>query len=311
MPGVTAPLDGNLLKGVSRSFYLSLRLLPAAMRPAASLGYLLARTSDTIADTCHVSVSCRRENLAEFAISLQSATATAPAWSHALTAALQDPRERHLLASNAPILTALRRLPAAEARLVREVCEIIIHGQLLDLERFATAHRDEPVALADAAALADYTWRVAGCVGEFWTKLGFLTFGKRYSHTPEAVLLEQGRHYGMGLQLVNILRDLGPDLAVGRCYLPVLPSDPERFLAAYLQWFQQAKEWTSVGKSYAAALGGGRRLRVATVLPALLAEKTLLKLAPPIFPLLQTGVKISRKQVYMTLARAVFHSRLQ
>ena len=39
-----------LLKGVSRSFYLSIRFLPSRIRPAIALGYLLARASDTIAD---------------------------------------------------------------------------------------------------------------------------------------------------------------------------------------------------------------------------------------------------------------------
>ena len=47
------------LKGVSRSFYLSLRLLPCEMRPAAGLGYLLARTSDTLADSSAASIEAR------------------------------------------------------------------------------------------------------------------------------------------------------------------------------------------------------------------------------------------------------------
>ncbi|MCX7887472.1 MAG: squalene/phytoene synthase family protein, partial [Verrucomicrobiae bacterium] len=44
-------LLGPLLRGVSRSFYLTLRVLPAAIRPQVSLAYLLARATDTIADT--------------------------------------------------------------------------------------------------------------------------------------------------------------------------------------------------------------------------------------------------------------------
>jgi len=45
------PLLENLLKDVSRSFYLTLRVLPAAVRPQIGLAYLLARAADTIADT--------------------------------------------------------------------------------------------------------------------------------------------------------------------------------------------------------------------------------------------------------------------
>ena len=44
------PLN-DLLKATSRSFYLTLRVLPAAVRPQIGLAYLLARTTDTIADT--------------------------------------------------------------------------------------------------------------------------------------------------------------------------------------------------------------------------------------------------------------------
>src|SRR6478752_5599722 len=52
---------GNLplLKAVSRSFYLSLRILPAPLRDPLSLGYLLARATDTIADTSEPPVELR------------------------------------------------------------------------------------------------------------------------------------------------------------------------------------------------------------------------------------------------------------
>jgi farnesyl-diphosphate farnesyltransferase len=46
-----APLiDWPLLKRVSRSFYLTLRLLPTPVRESIALAYLLARLSDTMAD---------------------------------------------------------------------------------------------------------------------------------------------------------------------------------------------------------------------------------------------------------------------
>src|ERR1700677_146430 len=56
-------LLGPLLKGVSRSFYLTLRVLPAGMRDPISLGYLLARAADTIADTSLIPPGQRLELL--------------------------------------------------------------------------------------------------------------------------------------------------------------------------------------------------------------------------------------------------------
>src|SRR5205823_3262040 len=51
------------LRQVSRSFYLTLRVLPGAIRPQIGLAYLLARASDTIADTEFVPVSMRLKAL--------------------------------------------------------------------------------------------------------------------------------------------------------------------------------------------------------------------------------------------------------
>src|SRR5262245_33971792 len=52
-------LISDLLKNVSRSFYLTLLVLPAKVRPQIGLAYLLARTTDTIADTELVPVDQR------------------------------------------------------------------------------------------------------------------------------------------------------------------------------------------------------------------------------------------------------------
>jgi farnesyl-diphosphate farnesyltransferase len=41
-------LLGDLLKGTSRSFYLTLRVLPAAVRQQIGLAYLLARSFEEI-----------------------------------------------------------------------------------------------------------------------------------------------------------------------------------------------------------------------------------------------------------------------
>src|SRR5260221_10735891 len=56
----------ELLKPVSRSFYISIRLLPRALREPVALAYLLARTSDTIADSSVVDADERVELLDRF-----------------------------------------------------------------------------------------------------------------------------------------------------------------------------------------------------------------------------------------------------
>lgn len=297
--------ETQILKGVSRSFFLSLRLLPAPMRGAASLAYLLARTSDTLADTSAAPPGQRLDALDSFAHAVAAPTPP-PCWPQTLLNAIADPRERALLDRAPALLAWLRALPPGEAILVREVVAIIISGQRLDLQRFATATRQQPIALPDDAALEDYAWRVAGCVGEFWTRLGFLTLGSRFSASDPAELLEKGRAYGKGLQLVNILRDLPADLDAGRCYLPVAdPADRDALLVSHARWLERAASWIEQGKSYAPSLPL-RRLRAATHLPALLAAATLTRLRGATWQTLQARVKVPRRRVYALLLRALF-----
>jgi farnesyl-diphosphate farnesyltransferase len=274
------------------------------MRGAASLGYLLARTSDTLADTTALPLEVRRRSLNQFRLGV-SGQAVLPPWPVSILEAIPDVRERRLLEGSEEILKWLRVLPEGEAALVREVLETIIGGQELDLDRFAGATRETPVALENDAELEDYAWRVAGCVGAFWTKLGFLTLGGRFSRSPAAELVGRGIAYGKGLQLVNILRDVAADLAAGRCYLPVAdPDDFQGILECHGRWLVRAEEWLGEGEKYAGALRL-RRLRAATVLPVLLARKTLEPLRGATWEGLQKHHKIPRSEVYRSLAAAL------
>lgn len=295
--------EKQLLKGVSRSFYLSLRLLPRPMRGAASLGYLLARTSDTLADSAVVSAETRLLCLDWFSHAL-AGEEEPPRWPIPVLNALHDPRERALLEASDDLFAWLDRLPADEAQLVREVASIIIGGQKLDLERFGAASGERPVALTDDAALEDYAWRVAGCVGAFWTKLGFLTLGARFSAQSAEPLIGRGIAYGKGLQLVNILRDLQADLSAGRCYLPLAdPHDTQALLEERERWIGRAEEWVGEGIAYADALVS-RRLRVASVLPAMIARETLARLRNAGPDALRSRIKVPRSRVYLALLRA-------
>lgn len=293
----------RLLKGVSRSFYLSLRLLPAPMRGAASLAYLLARTSDTLADAETVPVALRLSSLDQFSRAVDGAE-PAPAWPASLVDTLADGRERALLKVSTSLFDWLARLPETEAKLVREVASIIISGQRLDLERFGPADGSRPVPLASEVELEDYAWRVAGCVGEFWTRLGFLTMGDGFSTAPRDILIGRGIAYGKGLQLVNILRDMPADLAAGRCYLPLAdPDDAEELHVARAYWLDCAQGWIDEGFAYSACLVP-RRLRAASVLPAMLARETLAQIHNAGPEAMRRRIKIPRRRVYLALLRA-------
>ena len=211
-------LLSGLLKDVSRSFYLTLRLLPGKVRPQIGLAYLLARTTDTIADTGLVPLEQRLQSLQDLRARILG-TRPAPLEFGSLARHQASPAERILLERCEEGLSLLQTLSAGDRRLVVEVLQTITSGQELDLRRFGGASSTSVAALRTDAELDDYTYRVAGCVGEFWTKIcrAHLFPG---AVLDDALLLANGVRFGKGLQLVNILRDLPSDLSRGCCYLP-------------------------------------------------------------------------------------------
>src|SRR3989442_1137444 len=60
---LTGDLGGALLASVSRSFYLSIKALPRDVRAPIGLAYLLARATDTIADSANASAAVRLKHL--------------------------------------------------------------------------------------------------------------------------------------------------------------------------------------------------------------------------------------------------------
>ena len=292
-------LETEVLKGVSRSFYLSLRLLPRPMRRAAGIAYLLARTSDTIADSLVGSSEERIETLLDYLNQVRGKAAS-HAFSEDFYKGISDKREFALLVSHLEILSALRGLDPGEIALIDEVLETIISGQILDLKRFGNAGSGIS-SLKNADELKDYAWRVAGCVGLFWTRLGFLTMGEKFSTHPQTELEQWAVEYGKGLQLVNILRDFPEDRRMGRCYLPVTDAaDDVSCFTEFQKWRKLALEKVAHGRVYAEKLCGWR-LRLASGLPAVIAEETLERLNVKGLTNLEPRVKVPRWKLYHLL----------
>ena len=70
------------------------------------------------------------------------------------------------------VMGCLAKIPPAHQALVHEVLTKIIRGQTFDIERFES--KPGIHGLADDSELEEYTYLVAGCVGEFWTKICLL-----------------------------------------------------------------------------------------------------------------------------------------
>jgi len=307
-------LGGKLLEGVSRSFYLTLKALPQGLREPLSLAYLLARAADTLADTERIPEALKTECLREFDRLLQSEARDASGEA-ALCARLRrdfmplqtDKNEAHLLERLHEALEALRKFPLHQFANIRSVLAPIVRGQMLDIERFPADGQLR--ALNKTADLDEYTWLVAGCVGKFWTKLCAEDLKDEFSSdVTTAQMIEWGTRFGKGLQLVNILRDIGKDLALGRCYFPSeeleahginvasVHREPSLLRPLLPKWQNLCREHLACGVDYIEAVQH-KRLRFATSLPLLLGIRTLNQIESATWPERIAGVKISRADV--------------
>jgi farnesyl-diphosphate farnesyltransferase len=306
-PVSISTLRGPILRRVSRSFFVSIFLLPKKLRNPVALGYLLARASDTIADTTELPIELRVENLQLLARGIQG-EALGDAivdCSVSLSRLQKNESERALIESLPSCLDWLDQSDEFEREQVRAVLAKINRGQILDLERFRDPK--QIVALESAADLDEYSYLVAGSAGEFWTRICFQQL-RKFSARGENEMLELGKRYGQGLQLINILRDAGNDLRSGRCYFPndelavaaLEPSqivrEPQRFLPIYRKWREKAEQGIKAGIEYSNAVRN-RRVRIATVLPALIGARTLALLREAGGTVLHRHIKVSRKEV--------------
>jgi len=128
----------RLLRETSRSFYLTLRVLPPAVRPQIGLAYLLARATDTIADTELVPVEERLAALA--ALRGRIVGEHRDPLDLSRLAASQTGKgsdgERRLLQRVEAAVELLAQAGSADQALIREVLATITSGQELDLRRF-------------------------------------------------------------------------------------------------------------------------------------------------------------------------------
>jgi len=308
----------DLLRRVSRSFYLTMRVLPGDIRPQISLAYLLARTSDTIADTKIVPAAARLEALQALRERVL-ARSEKPLDFRALAGRQRSVGEQVLLERFEEALVVLHSFSYSDQQRVREVLDIIISGQELDLRRFA--HKNGAMtALATDAELDDYTYRVAGCVGEFWTKM---CRGHLFPHAPlkDDELLANGVRFGKGLQLVNILRDLSTDLRAGRCYLPMerlaetglapedllLPKNEAKLKPLYEDYLHRAESHLTAGWEYTNSLPFRHvRVRLACAWPVLLGMDTLHKLRRGRVLDPEKRIKVSRDAVRAMIWRTLW-----
>jgi farnesyl-diphosphate farnesyltransferase len=265
------------------------------MRDPIGLAYLLARAADTIADTSLIPSQQRLALL----LSLRDVVNGAPddgtltqrlAMEVAAQQSVSD--EKVLLESMGAALAVLSQLSESDRSAVRGIVSTLTQGMEFDLRTFPDESSGRIVALEKFEELDEYTYLVAGCVGEFWTKMTYAHMPGTLKAGPE-YMLPRGVRFGKALQMINVLRDCSKDLRIGRCYLPasmlgqyrlstqdlLLPENSLRaqpimfdLVRTTLDHFREAVEYTFAIPALSV------RLRLACLWPILIGLETLVLL---------------------------------
>lgn len=212
----TADLDyqSGILPGVSRTFALTIPVLPDALSVVMTNAYLLCRIADTIEDDPGLTHEQKSLFHARFVAVVKGAQ-DAESFARDLAPLLSDrvlPAEHDLVRNTAAVIRVTHGGSAEERAALTRCVSIMCRG-MPEFQRNKSLR-----GLRDLDELADYCYYVAGVVGEMCTELFAL-------HCPEVaekreVMLRLAVSFGQGLQMTNILKDIWDDRQAGACWLP-------------------------------------------------------------------------------------------
>lgn len=297
----------EILPPVSRTFALSIRILPGTLGRAVGAAYLLCRIADTIEDEPRMRAPEKAVLLDELLRCFDD-PAAAEAFPSRLDALAGD--ETHVrLARHADLIFVLYRdLPeTTRAHVRRWVCEMIV-----GMRKFVLLYPDG-IRIQSLEEYKEYCYYVAGTVGYLVTDLW-------HEHVPSigarrhGVLREKSRAFAEALQTVNILKDVARDAerensiyipedvlrAHGSSHATILaPERVRQTRAAIAAMVQLAWKDLDGARSYLLLIP--RRavsIRLSCVLPLLFACATLRDLTrTPLALVRRDVVKISRAEV--------------
>ena len=202
---------------VSRSFSIPIRMLPEDLEHAVTMCYLLCRVADTIEDHDGISPGLRERLYDEFLDCVERGGSPAPfAASWAEHIGSEGPE--HRLCVGLPTVVRFQRTLRPE---IQEILRQWVPELTRGMSLYTRRRRDERglVCTMHLRDMERYCYFVAGVVAHMLTDF----FLASLPDVDEARALEMKRYsesFGLGLQFVNILKDITDDLERGWCYIP-------------------------------------------------------------------------------------------
>jgi farnesyl-diphosphate farnesyltransferase len=203
-----------MLPQTSRTFALSIEALPDDLARAVRVAYLMCRTVDTIEDDGRLPGPARSALFDEFDALVADDAYPATAL-EAQSVDLEDGADAVLCRNATAIFQCFRELPETTRACIRPHVAEMAQGMREYADRAAG---DGRLVLRDLDDLERYCYYVAGTVGKLLTAL-FLEVVPLPAARRRRVL-ERAVPFGLGLQLVNIVKDVAADAARGICFVP-------------------------------------------------------------------------------------------
>lgn len=205
----------SMLRGVSRTFALTIPLLPPPLRTVVGNAYLLCRIADTIEDDNALGRG-DKQLFSERFINLVRGHGDAASFASELSSRLAvdtSASERELVARTVEVIAITHSFNKVQRAALARCIGIMASGMAYYQQQYSGG-----VGLPDMASFNHYCYCVAGVVGELLTEL-FCDYSPSIAkHRRELMCL--ATLFGQGLQMTNILKDVHEDGARGACWLP-------------------------------------------------------------------------------------------
>ncbi len=205
------------LQAVSRTFSRPISMLPHDLERAVTCGYLLCRVADTIEDHPNLGTDARDALFAHMLGVLERGADPGELARH--FCAIEGDDAELELARNLP---CVMRVCHALSEPAQEACRRWISEMVRGMQLYThrTRNGDGLLVLHTLADLERYCYFVAGTVGHLLTDLFVARLGRELSLQQERALRLHAEHFGAGLQLVNVLKDIAEDHQRGVCFIP-------------------------------------------------------------------------------------------